>query len=76
MQRNREMWLTVRKPEQQSIETDPKMAQRLDLADLAGREFKAASINIFKEPKEHMVLMRKQLRNLRREMETIKKSQV
>lgn len=34
---------------QRSIKTDPKMAQILDLADLADKKFKAAVINIFKE---------------------------
>lgn len=60
----------------QSIETDPKVAQMLDLADLADRESKAAIINTFREPKENMVLMTEQLGTLRREMETVKNNKI
>lgn len=60
----------------QSIETDPKVAQMLDLADLADRESKAAIINTFREPKENMVLMTEQLGTLRREMETVKNNEI
>ena len=51
------------------------MAQMLDLADLVGGQSKAVIINMFEEPKENISLMREQLRNLRREMEPIKKKE-
>ena len=51
MQRDRKMWPTI-KEKRQSIENNPKMTGRLELAD---KDFKAAILSISEDLKEKFV---------------------
>lgn len=59
--------VTHNQRQKQSIESDPKMAQMLGLADT---DFKGIITNMFKDLKESMVLMSEWIGNLSREFRT------